>query len=535
MRIVSPYSVPLFSPMLLPCSSGTDAVPSPGPRIGTVSPYWTESRYCVPRLVRSGYGASLGEVLSKENENMIRSALLPALLTAVLAVFVAVPFVAAAEFETPPVLRAADLVAEELLEGPHYKVDPEVQNDGYMNHYEIHSDFGDFQARSGLILEMRIKEVYALAKLAEMSKTDAFVDALGAAGAGMVDAAANVVTDPVGTVKGLGAGINRTFKGYKYKGKKAKHKGGDMVDDYQEDKHSDDGEAAGEGDATGEEGADSEEEKASTTEKAGDAALNILGWDKTKRQLSQSLEVDPYTDNEVLQKELDRVAKAAFAANLGVRFGVPGIPGMSYVNKANQMVWTLPPIEIERLNDLALKEAGVENAIRLDFFANSHWSPTLETVFVQSLAGMDTTEGRQAAVEVAVRSDSKLTSYIFSLTARVLYAHHVLVEPIAEIRALGDDESGRVVVGISESGKLIVPLAFDYLIWRDELAKGGPAYEFDQREVFTAGRMSETCREQLEERGWKVHTQVLVPWQKELEAKEAEAAAAAAAAAEEDS
>jgi len=465
-----------------------------------------------------------------------RSTLFRALLLSACAVSaVAVPSVGAAEFETPPVLRTADLVDEKLLKGPNYKLDPEVENDGYMNHFEIRSDFGDFEARSELILNMRIREVYALAKLAEISQSEAFADALGAAATGMATTAVKVASDPVGTVKGIGSGIDRKFKGYKYKGKKAKHKAGDTVGGNKDEEGAEEAEVAGEGEVADEGEASTETEKASATDVAGGAAKNFLGWNKTKRQLAASLQVDPYTDNEVLQAELDRVAKGAFTANLGVRFGMPNIPGMKQVNKANDLVWSLPPEELERLNDLALKEAGVEESMRLDFFANPHWSPSLETVLVQALAGMGTTEGRQAVVEVAIQSDSKLTSYIFSLMAKVLRGHHALVEPIAEIRLLGNFKDGYIAVGISESGKLIVPLAFDYLIWKEEMTADGPAYDFEEREFWSAGRMSERCRAELEKRGWTVHTQVLGPWQKELDAREAAAAAEALAAAEEGS
>ena len=45
-------------------------------------------------------------------------------------------------FETPPVFSAKDRLPGELLTGPSHRIDDRVTNDGFMNHFVIHSDFG---------------------------------------------------------------------------------------------------------------------------------------------------------------------------------------------------------------------------------------------------------------------------------------------------------------------------------------------------------------------------------------------------------
>ena len=47
-------------------------------------------------------------------------------------------------YESPPVLSASVLLPAQILQGPHHRVDERVVNDGYLNHYTIHSQFGEF-------------------------------------------------------------------------------------------------------------------------------------------------------------------------------------------------------------------------------------------------------------------------------------------------------------------------------------------------------------------------------------------------------
>jgi len=159
----------------------------------------------------------------------------------VLAVFAATALVTPAQdagYETPPVLKAADLVDPSLLSGPQHRVDAEVRNDGFMNHFQIRSDFGDFEAESEELLEIRVREVAALAKLAEISKTEAFADALKSSVAKPVTAVKNVATDPVGTIKGVPEGLNKRFKGLYYKAKKTGRKVKEEVQEELEDDES---------------------------------------------------------------------------------------------------------------------------------------------------------------------------------------------------------------------------------------------------------------------------------------------------------
>src|SRR5262249_36557845 len=80
-------------------------------------------------------------------------------------------------FETEPVLKAKDLVAPELLKGPHFTVDDRVPVKGFLAYFTIRSDYGTFEAHGIHMFQIRVKEVYALTQLDDMSKTKEFAEA----------------------------------------------------------------------------------------------------------------------------------------------------------------------------------------------------------------------------------------------------------------------------------------------------------------------------------------------------------------------
>ena len=282
----------------------------------------------------------------------------------------------AQDFETPPTLRAGDLIPAELLESDRHRVEPEVQNDGLMNHFVIHSDFGNFEAGSRAMLEIRVQEVHALARLEEVKRREVFADALVEAAKKPLDAVKNVASEPIETVKKIPDGIGRAFKGLYYKGRKTAHKIGDKVDEARE--------KAGH-DKDIEENTEPKETKDAETitrelaEKGESAAKSYFGFNSAVRDLARRLAVDPYTSNPVLRAELEKLARAAFVAGLSFKMLMPSVSVLSTIEDVDDLVYSTSASELERLNDKALDAMGIARATRLNFFANRRWTPALET------------------------------------------------------------------------------------------------------------------------------------------------------------
>ena len=68
-------------------------------------------------------------------------------------------------YESPPTLLASELAKGAQLNGPHYRVDEQVATDGFLTRFTVHSDFGDFAAVGPGMLDVRVREVGALAEL----------------------------------------------------------------------------------------------------------------------------------------------------------------------------------------------------------------------------------------------------------------------------------------------------------------------------------------------------------------------------------
>ena len=124
-------------------------------------------------------------------------------------------------YEAPPVFEASALVSEDLLSGPYHKLRTEVPVKSYMMEFTIASEFGEFAAEGVPLLETRIGELAALDWLAEVSKSDAFVNAAAKAATGPFKTAYSVATKPVATIKGIPSGASRYMRAIQWRGKKA--------------------------------------------------------------------------------------------------------------------------------------------------------------------------------------------------------------------------------------------------------------------------------------------------------------------------
>jgi hypothetical protein len=383
--------------------------------------------------------------------------------------------------EAPPSLRSSDLLPPPLLSGPRFKVDPAVRSDGYMTAFTLHSDFGDFDAPSREMLEVRVGEMAALIKLEDVSKSEVFAKSLGAAAGKKAKAVGNVVAHPGETAKAAPASVGRFFKGV---GAKTKKVGGEAKDAVEGD------------DTAGGEGA---------KDQAGDAAKDVSGMSKARRQWAQKLAVDPYTTNPALAKKLDDVAWAAYAGGFAMNIVTPPVIGMTA--SVNTLVWQLPPADIAKKNDAALTKMGVGEPARKAFLKNRFFTPTLQTAFVTALEALGSARGREQAVALATsEAESEDDARFFRRGALLLARYHAKVEPIASVEA-----RRRVFFGRTASGALVIPVGFDYLTWTAEVEQAvkDPSYAAPKRALWLSGVASEAAKKGLAAGGWTLKESAL--------------------------
>ena len=88
---------------------------------------------------------------------------------------------AAGDFEAAPTFKASEILPPAALKGPHHSIDEKVTLQGLHHQYRITSDYGVFDAAGDEMLTIRLKEVDALARLAETSQAEVALTGVGGA------------------------------------------------------------------------------------------------------------------------------------------------------------------------------------------------------------------------------------------------------------------------------------------------------------------------------------------------------------------
>ena len=389
---------------------------------------------------------------------------------------------AEAVFEELPVLNATEILRPEFLTGPHYKRRGPVPTYFGANQFTIDSDFGVFEANDNEMLVTRIKEINAIARLKEVSRTDEFKNALTNAAKSPIASAKNIVTDPVNTIsnapKGLMKFMRRAGEGIKDIGNKSESHAAE-----------------------------------------GSRMQQLIGFSDEKRKVAISLDVDPYSTNAVLQHELDGIAWASFAGGMTVQLatmpiGGPALTVVGVTSSLNDVLKEKSPIDLKMMNRKILRALGAGEKDTERFLNNNAFSPSQQTAFVLNLKSLDGVANRGAFVRTAGETSSNEQDTNFCVqTAALMGQIHKGNKPLARITMIGD-----FPIGIAKDGTIVVALEWDYAAWTSGAAQftndvqklaaqSGPNKKIV---VALSGQVSPRLREELEKRGITVQDR-LVP------------------------
>src|SRR6516225_2768283 len=302
-----------------------------------------------------------------------------------------------AAFDSPEVRPSSDLVPPALLHGPHYQLGPTVKTFTFMNQYSVTSDYGPFSPPSDARLRRLIREIAAIAELQKIHQSDAFAQATVEAGKGVVQGAQHLINDPVGTI---GAVPEAVFSVFGRVSEAAKRGGRSQYED--------------------------------------GVAQNLLAVSSFKREYAQKFDIDVYSSNEVLQKELNSVAWASAAGNLtlGAASMVTGAAvlqaasGLRTLEEAKDLVNALPATELSKRNREALRQMRVPDLIANRFLENHLLSPRHQTVIVEAMKALSGVAGRPAFIQYSARADSEDAALLFQQMAELLADYHRSVTAI---------------------------------------------------------------------------------------------------------
>ena len=400
------------------------------------------------------------------------------------------------EFEEAADSRAPDVLSADLLKGDHHTVEDRVQNDGYLNYYKIKSDYGDFEAISTAMLRTRVGEIYALAELDDLSKTEVFIKAAADAGVGQIKALAQFATNPIETVVGIPSGIGRMFKRFK-------RQAGDAVDATKELVVGNDEEA----DEDGEGGEDEE----STTDKAVGLTESAFGVSGAERAWAQKLGTDPYSSNETLRAAIKEVAWAESLGRFGMGFaGIPEIPGADIIGEVNEAVWSKDPYELQDLNRARLVATGAEETLIEEYIEDARLSPSQQTLLTAAIAEIEGAEGRDGILRQALNVETESEANFLIKSVTMLAWYHINQKPVTAVMTYS-----AVPVGVTEDGTAALLFAVDHVYWTDTIAgaaqnhaKQASGQQNSVGEVWLLGSASDRTRQELTDLGYSVREDV---------------------------
>ncbi|MFL6515588.1 MAG: hypothetical protein ACJ8M1_11260 [Chthoniobacterales bacterium] len=393
------------------------------------------------------------------------------------------PAEAAVSFEELPELSASEILKPEFLKGPHHSVRESVPTASGANQFIIDSDFGVFDADGNEMLLRRIREVYAIAALKEVSRTDQFKESLTNAAKGTFNAAKSIVTDPRTTISNVPKGVMK-FMGRA--GQSVKNMGKNKDDDGTN----------------------------------GTKLEKMVGFSTAKRKIAVSMGVDPYSTNTVLQKQLDDIAWASWAGGFvfsAGTFPIGGPVGVALTvttvgDSLNKIVQEKPPADLKQMNRASLRAMGVGERDTERFLGNTAFSPTQQTAFVLNLKTLDGVTNRAGFVHAAAEESSNESDALFCVeTSELMSRVHTDKKPIVHIVMIEN-----FPICVAKDGAIVLALQWDYAAW----TTGAAALTADVQKlaaqsgpdtpvlVELSGQVSSRLRQELEGRAFTVEDRV---------------------------
>ena len=340
-------------------------------------------------------------------------------------------------FEQPPTLSASIILKPEFAAGQGFSVRDPVPTYGGRNGYMIDSDAGVFEADGNIMLIRRVREIAAIARLREVSRTDEYKNALASAVASPLLAARSLVENPVSTVTGVPRGLwkfmNRAGQGIK-----------ETLDGRGRSPYED------------------------------SSAAQLIGFAKTKRDVALKLGVDPYSSNQALQRELNGVAWAAYAGKMTFTLAtipVGGAAGLALTatnvsTTFDNAIRDQSPGDLRLASLKRLLDMGCARADADAFLNNTAFSPTVQTALVLHLDSLAGVANRPLFVQLATsQTQSEGDALFFTQTSRILAELQAGGRTLARIESLQD-----FPYAIGQDGSAILALEWDFASWTSDAA-----------------------------------------------------------------
>lgn len=374
-------------------------------------------------------------------------------------------------YETPPSFTARQVLSPALQQSPYHTILDPVQNDGFLNIYRMRTQSGEYSVIGTDLLKIRVREVDAAAKLADVSASGQMLKSAGRTATKPLKTGKDLVTKPGATVKRTFRGVGRFFG-----------RVGAGID-------------------------------ATDPQREGTIA-SITGASETKRRLAYKFGVDPYTQFAPLSEQLSRLASAAAlggtATGVGLAFVSGGAGVAISVGSTSENLRALlrdkSAAELEKIGRNQLAGIVVPAAAINAFYRNQFMTPTDKAVIVSALKSLGAVENQAAFVARAAQAASLPRAFALRRRVELAANYHAKVSRINSFVNLGGVPMMRTAKGI------IAIFPIDYLPWTQHLAEMARSVNRDKEklasaapvEIWITGRASKRTATNFNELGWRL-------------------------------
>ena len=336
-----------------------------------------------------------------------------------------------AHIEQPSVVNAASILPPNIVTGPNHRVGDQVYNDGFLNIYTIESKYGEQRAVSTATLYKRIGELNAMAGMEKVKGTEEFRAGMKEKAGDFVEGGVMLVKNPVASVKGAASGVASIFRSV------------------------------------------SKTLEYGRSETEGGRLSVISGFDKTKREYAAEFNVDVYSRNEHLQKELNELSRAGFLGTSIVRLGTAAVGGAAgaglsltgNVEALNDLLRTKSAGALRVMNEQTLQKIAVSAEVIELFLENRNYTISQQTALVLALDSMSATLNRDAFVKFAALTENEDMAAFRRRQAEMYAAYNRKVAPVGAFQFLG-----QVAFARKKGGAVLFSAPLDHMLWTSDLA-----------------------------------------------------------------
>jgi len=361
-------------------------------------------------------------------------------------------------FEQPGLYPASRFVSQAILSGSMHKLRPSASCDGLSVTYWIDAADGTtYEAVGTPMLYQRIAEIYAIDQLRKMDSGKEFTDSLGNGAKNTVTAVGQTLSDPGKAIAGVPQGVSKFF------------------------------------------GSLGESLKGGKSQYEGRAYSNVLGASKAKRQLAMSLGVNPYSTNQTLQDELNRVgwSKAGGAVTIQLAVGaIPAGAGLALnMNRTNQAeIVENDPKQLDIINRKKMMKIGISRE-SADLLLKHEWySPMHRTAIAVALVSLGPDHGQDVFLQVASNASSEVDANYFQGVAQLIQKYNQSENPVQKIMP-----TGKTVSFYDAKGNWVIPVPIDYCLWTSSVSQRANNIIAQRKTgqpliIYTSGGLSDQAR-----------------------------------------